>query len=121
MLLSRVHFLGVQFFAGILYFTSTIAAQTTSAPSSLTTAADSEAANTETSAPRIPLYLGAFFPLGGGWDGSGVIPAVEMALDHVNARHDILPGYELMMVWKDTQVSFCCGGKYYLWREDVFW
>ena len=54
---------------------------------------------------KIPLYLGAFFPVGGDWDGSGIIPAVEMALDHINARQDILEGYELRMVWNDTKVS----------------
>ena len=53
---------------------------------------------------KIPLYIGAFFPFGGGWDASGIIPAVEMALDDINARVDILPKYELKMVWNDTQV-----------------
>ena len=53
---------------------------------------------------KIPLYLGAFFPVGGDWDGSGIIPAVEMALDHINAREDILTDYELRMVWNDTKV-----------------
>ncbi len=51
------------------------------------------------------LYLGGFFSLGGVWDGSGILPAVEMALDHINERQDVLPEYELRMVWNDTQVS----------------
>ena len=55
---------------------------------------------------RIPLYLGGFFSFGGPWDGSGVLPAVEMALDHINQRTDVLDGYELKMVWNDTRVSF---------------
>ncbi len=53
----------------------------------------------------IPLYLGAFFEgPGGGWDGSGCVPAIEMALEHINARKDILPEYELRAVWADTKV-----------------
>ncbi len=54
---------------------------------------------------KIPLYLGGFFSLGGVWDGSGILPAVEMALDHINERQDVLPEYELRMVWNDTQVN----------------
>ena len=29
---------------------------------------------------------------------------VQPLLDHINQRTDILPGYELRMVWNDTQV-----------------
>ena len=54
---------------------------------------------------RIPLYIGGYFPLGGGWDGSGNIVAAEMALDHINNNPNILEDYELLMVWNDTQVS----------------
>ena len=60
----------------------------------------------DTPRPKIPLYLGGFFSFGGPWDGSGVLPAVDMALDHINAKEDVLPEYELRMVWNDTQVSF---------------
>ncbi len=56
-------------------------------------------------ANKTALYVGAFFPFGGGWNGSGVIPAVQMAIDDINSRPDILPGYELKMVWNDTQVG----------------
>ena len=54
----------------------------------------------------IPLYISAFFSLGGTWDGSGIIPGVEMALDDINAREDILSGYELRMIWNDTKVKY---------------
>ena len=54
----------------------------------------------------IPLYISAFFSLGGNWDGSGIIPGVEMALDDINAREDVLSGYELKMIWNDTQVIY---------------
>ncbi|XP_070576464.1 gamma-aminobutyric acid type B receptor subunit 2-like [Ptychodera flava] len=55
------------------------------------------------SGAKIPLYLGTFFSLGGNWEGGGIVPAVEMGLDHVNTRNDVLPGYELRMVWNDTR------------------
>ena len=54
---------------------------------------------------KIPLFLGGYFTLGGIWDGSGILPAVEMALNQINERTDILPEYELKMVWNDTRVS----------------
>ena len=55
---------------------------------------------------KIPIHIGGFFSLpGGGWDGSGVLVATEMALDHINADPNILEDYELKMVWSDTMVS----------------
>ena len=54
---------------------------------------------------KTPLYLGGLFSLGGRSDESGHVPAVEMALDHINRRSDILMEYDLRMVWNDTQVS----------------
>ncbi len=54
---------------------------------------------------KIPLYIGSLFSVSKYWDGGGVIVAVEMGLDHINARQDILRGYELKMVWNDTGVS----------------
>ena len=54
---------------------------------------------------KIPLYLGGYFPLGGGWDGSGFVVSSQMALDHINNNPNILEDYELRMVWNDTQVS----------------
>ncbi|XP_071791804.1 gamma-aminobutyric acid type B receptor subunit 1-like [Asterias amurensis] len=52
---------------------------------------------------RIPIYLSAYFTFGGGWDGSGILPACQMALEHINEREDILTDYDLKMVWSDTQ------------------
>nr|XP_006818866.1 PREDICTED: gamma-aminobutyric acid type B receptor subunit 1-like [Saccoglossus kowalevskii] len=38
------------------------------------------------------------------WEGGVTqLPAVELALQHVNEREDILPGYELKMLWEDSQ------------------
>ena len=52
------------------------------------------------------LYIGGIFPMTGGWaGGKGCRPAVDMALEDVNNRADILPGYVLEMVANDSQVS----------------
>ena len=37
--------------------------------------------------------------------GGACLPALEMAVSHINARDDILPGYRLNLVWEDTKVS----------------
>ncbi|XP_072015945.1 gamma-aminobutyric acid type B receptor subunit 1-like [Amphiura filiformis] len=52
---------------------------------------------------KTPIYIGGFFSHGGAWDASGILPAVAMGLDHINEREDILPDYDLRMVWNDTQ------------------
>ena len=54
--------------------------------------------------PKIPIYLAGFFSLNAGLDLSSLVPAVDMALEHINERPDILADYELKMEWKDTQV-----------------
>ena len=52
------------------------------------------------------LYIGGIFPMTGGWaGGKGCRPAVDMALEDVNNRADILPGFVLEMVANDSQVS----------------
>lgn len=52
------------------------------------------------------LYIGGMFPMTGSWaGGKGCRPAVEMALEDVNKRMDILPGYTLKMVFNDSRVS----------------
>ncbi|XP_072016477.1 gamma-aminobutyric acid type B receptor subunit 2-like [Amphiura filiformis] len=66
-------------------------------------------ANNITSDGKIPIYLGGFFSHGGVWDSSGILPAVAMALDHINARPDILPEYDLKMVWNDTKCTGAIG------------
>ncbi len=55
---------------------------------------------------KIPLYLGGYFPMRySSYDGSGFIPATQMALDHINERDDILPEYELRMIVNNSGVS----------------
>ncbi len=58
------------------------------------------------SGEKIPLYIGSFYSSpGSSWDGSGCIPAAEMAFDDINSRTDILPEYELIPIWNDTKVE----------------
>ncbi|MGH0154456.1 UNVERIFIED_CONTAM: hypothetical protein FKN15_027070, partial [Acipenser sinensis] len=50
------------------------------------------------------LYIGALFPMSGGWPGGqACLPSAEMALEHVNRRADILPDYELKLIHHDSK------------------
>ena len=52
------------------------------------------------------LTVGGIFPMSGSWaGGQGCLPAVEMALEDVNSRQDILPEYRLHMDYNDSQVG----------------
>lgn len=52
------------------------------------------------------LTIGGIFPMSGSWAGGiGCKPAVEMALEDVNARMDILEDYHLHMQSDDSKVS----------------
>lgn len=43
---------------------------------------------------------------GSGFNSSGIIPAVDLALEHVNARPDLLAGYKfLYLSVQDSEVS----------------
>lgn len=101
---SKFSLFVTQFCVGIVYLMTMVSSQTPSSPSAPSSPGTESGAQ---NGSKIPLYIGAFFPFGGGWDGSGIIPVVEMALDDINAREDMLPGYELRMVWNDTQVQLC--------------
>uniref|UniRef100_A0A8C5AYB9 Gamma-aminobutyric acid (GABA) B receptor, 1b n=1 Tax=Gadus morhua TaxID=8049 RepID=A0A8C5AYB9_GADMO len=49
------------------------------------------------------LYIGALFPMSGGWPGGqACLPAARMALNLVNRRSDILPDYELELIHYDS-------------------
>lgn len=39
--------------------------------------------------------------------GKSLLPASELAIDMVNKRADLLPGYRLQLIWNDTQVFNC--------------
>lgn len=54
------------------------------------------------------LYIGTFYGINvssKGWSSKGVMPAVQMALDHVNRDRSILPGYMLYEDWRDSKVT----------------
>lgn len=54
------------------------------------------------------LYIGTFYAVNvssKGWSSEGVMPAVGMALDHVNRHQSILTGYTLYEDWRDSKVS----------------
>lgn len=58
------------------------------------------------SAGKKKLYIGALFPMSGGWPGGqACMPSAQMALDLVNTRSDILPDYELELIHYDSMVS----------------
>ena len=61
--------------------------------------------NEATPQQKTPLYLAGFFSFNTEPDTSGILPAVDMALDHINEKSDILSDYELKMDWKDIKVS----------------
>ena len=58
---------------------------------------------------RTDIYFAAFFPMTPvhsreGLIGRGVMPAVRLAIKHINQSPNILKGYKLHMYWNDTQV-----------------
>ena len=53
------------------------------------------------------LRIGGLFPMSGSSvasAGKSLLPASELAIDLVNRRSDVLPGYQLQLSWNDTQV-----------------
>ncbi|XP_072023148.1 gamma-aminobutyric acid type B receptor subunit 1-like [Amphiura filiformis] len=68
--------------------------------------------NSRKPSEKIPLYISSYYEgPGGGWDGSGCVPAIEMAFDDINARSDILPQYELLPIWNDTKCEAGSGSR----------
>ncbi|XP_070551242.1 gamma-aminobutyric acid type B receptor subunit 2-like isoform X2 [Ptychodera flava] len=68
------------------------------------------------------ITIGALFPMGGTWDAPGILPGVEMALEHINANDDILPDYTLQMEWKNSECDAGVGMKSFfelLYEEPV--
>lgn len=64
-------------------------------------------AQCDNSTSKIDLYIGGFFAKNikdGGWSSAALIPALEMALDHVNNDSNILVDYQLKYVWRDSKV-----------------
>ena len=64
---------------------------------------------------RTDIYFAAFFPMTPahsreGLIGHGVMPAVRLAIKHINQSPNILKGYKLHMYWNDTQVRWMAFG-----------
>lgn len=53
----------------------------------------------------IPLYFALIMSFGGAFNSSGTVPGVQIALDWINTRPDMLPGYSLHYTATDSQVS----------------
>jgi hypothetical protein len=58
---------------------------------------------------RRDVYIAGFFPFGKhvaeSHLGRGVMPAVKLAVDHINDNPDVLHNYRLHIYWNDTEVS----------------
>ena len=66
----------------------------------------------EFSSGKEKLYIGTFYGVNVssiGWSSEGVMPAVQMALDHVNKDQSILPEYTLHEDWRDSKVTLVPG------------
>ena len=51
------------------------------------------------------LHLLGLFPMTGPWaGGQAVLPATRLAVQDVNANPNVLPGYEIILIHKDTSV-----------------
>ena len=60
---------------------------------------------TPSSNTRCPLFIAAMFGFGPDtFTASGVIPAMQLAIDQINDNPNFLPGYRLHLLVKDSQV-----------------
>ncbi|XP_067676296.1 gamma-aminobutyric acid type B receptor subunit 1-like [Haliotis asinina] len=56
--------------------------------------------------PTIDLHVLGLFPITGEWDGGqSLLTAVQMAIEDINSRDDILPGYNLNLTWSNSNCS----------------
>ena len=51
------------------------------------------------------LYFGLMLSLSGDDESSGALAGVQAALDEINSRDDLLPGYSLNFTLTDSQVK----------------
>lgn len=54
---------------------------------------------------RTVITIGAIVPMSGGWVANGMLTAAEFALADINANPNVLPDYELRMVYGDSKVN----------------
>ena len=52
-----------------------------------------------------PLYFGLMLSLSGDQQSTGALAGVQAALDHINSRDDLLPGYSLHYTLTDSKVN----------------
>jgi hypothetical protein len=52
----------------------------------------------------IPLYFGLMLSLSGDDQSSGALAGVQAALDEINSKDDLLPGYSLHYTLTDSKV-----------------
>ena len=55
------------------------------------------------------IYIAGLLPMSGEQNagiGKGVLPAINLALQHVNDDGRVLPNHRLELVWNDTEVSY---------------
>ena len=52
----------------------------------------------------IPLYFGLMLSLSGDQQSTGALAGVQTALDDINSRNDLLPGYSLHYTLTDSKV-----------------
>ena len=55
----------------------------------------------------VPLYFGLMLSLSGDDQSSGALAGVQAALDDINSRDDLLPGYSLHYTLTDSKVRVC--------------
>ncbi|XP_068205829.1 uncharacterized protein GABA-B-R2 isoform X3 [Palaemon carinicauda] len=63
---------------------------------------------------KVDVYVAGFFPVGKGPKsslGRGVMPALKLAIKHVNEHPTVLRNYKLHVVWNDTQCNTAVGTK----------
>ena len=54
----------------------------------------------------IPLYFGLMLSVSGDDESSGALAGVQAALDEINSRDDLLPGYSLHYTLTDSKVKY---------------
>lgn len=54
----------------------------------------------------LPLYFGLLLSLSGDHQSTGALAGVQAAVDDINSRDDLLPGYSLHYTLTDSQVSW---------------
>ncbi|XP_046562139.1 gamma-aminobutyric acid type B receptor subunit 1-like [Haliotis rubra] len=58
------------------------------------------------SSPTTDLHVLGLLPITGEWDGGqSLLTAVQMAIEDINSRDDILPGYNLNLTWSNSNCS----------------